>query len=275
MLEVDMKVLNFSPKWMLFVFLSVVQPSNGKENPGIHLTNLNPSQLPPSVTITIDKDPVYQTRKTYEAYPLNEVLKKVPVPSGLETEDAIIVFTAFDGYEVTIPYSNTKKEQGFIAFRDLAAPANEKWIEFQFGKTRTTPAPFYLVWPKKGLDKWKYPWPFQLVNISIRPALESFGAAVPSSNNNQVKKGFVLFSQYCIRCHSMNLSGGTVGPELNVPKNITEYFKEEALPGFILDAPSYRSGTKMPAFDGIIDKNEMKNLLEYLRYMKTEKINVR
>ncbi len=270
-----MKMLNFSPKWIFFVFLAVVQSSQGKEAPGIELTDLSPSQLPTSVTVTIDKDPVYQTQKTYEAYPLNEVLKKVPVSPELKAEDAIIVFTASDGYQVTIPYSNAVREQGYIAFRDLAAPGNKKWIDFKFGKTTTTPAPYYLVWSKKGLDKWKYPWPFQLVNISVRPASEYFGAAVPSSKNNQVKKGFVIFSQYCIRCHSINLSGGTVGSELNVPKNVTEYFKEEALAGFILDAPSYRSGTKMPVFDGLINQSEMKYLLDYLRHMKTEKINVR
>ena len=136
-----------------------------------------------------------------------------------------------------------------------------------------TPAPYYLVWPKKGLDKWQYPWPFQLVKISLRPASEYFGAAVPSGKNNHVKKGFVLFSQYCIRCHSINLSGGKLGPELNVPKNITEYFEGEALSGFILKAPSYLPGTKMPVFEGLINEGEMKNLLDYLKHMKSQKIN--
>ena len=186
----------------------------------------------------------------------------------------MIVFTAADGYGVSIPYKDAMNEQGFIAFRDLAAPNKKKWIEFKFGRKMITPAPSYLVWPKKGLNKWKYPWPFQLVNISLQPASIYFGSAAPTSSNTNVKNGFILFSQYCIRCHSINLEGGKVGPELNIPRNITEYFKENELAGFILNAPSYRAGTKMPVFDHLFNSDEIKDLLHYLKQMKLEKIDV-
>jgi hypothetical protein len=81
-------------------------------------------------------------------------------------------------------------EQGFIAFRDNGAE-NKKCLDFKFGKQTITPAPFYLVWPKKGLDEWCYPWPFQLVSLSLEPAETYFGAAAPAASTNaQVNKGF-------------------------------------------------------------------------------------
>lgn len=252
MLEISYENIKFSTQIDVLFFLAAVQSAFGKEWPVINLTDLNASHLPPPVKITIENDPVYQIRKVYEGYPLKEILKKVPAPRTLNTEETVIVFTASDGYEVSMPYNHAIREQGYIAFRDHDAPGNKKWMGFKFGKKLITPAPYYLVWPKKGLDKWKYPWPFQLVKISFQPVSEYFGAAVPSRKNTHVKNGFNLFSQYCISCHSMNLSGGEVGPELNIPRNITEYFKENELAGFILNAPSYRAGTKMPVFDSLI-----------------------
>jgi cytochrome c2 len=81
----------------------------------------------------------------------------------------------------------------------------------------------------------------------------------------------MLFSRYCIRCHSVNLFGGKVGPELNIPKNITEYFKEQDLPKFILNANAYRAGTKMPNFESIITTDDAENIVHYLKQMKSEK----
>ena len=64
------------------------------------------------------------------------------------------------------------------------AAENKKWQDFKFGKQTMTPAPFYLVWPKKGLDEWRYPWPFQLVSLSLQPAKTYYGAAAPVTNTD-------------------------------------------------------------------------------------------
>ncbi|MGR9116427.1 MAG: c-type cytochrome [Gammaproteobacteria bacterium] len=225
-----------------------------------------------AVRITVNSDPVYKTPKQYLGYPLKEIIETLKIPKPFHAEDMVLVFTAKDGYRVAMSYSDAVKEQGFVAFKDTAAE-NGNWLEFKFGKQKMTPAPFYLVWPNKGLDKWRYPWPFQLTTISLEPSSVYFGAAAPRSADAEIQKGFNLFSSYCIRCHSVNLAGGQVGPELNVPKNITEYFIDRELSGFIINAPAYRAGTKMPAFNTTLDADQVSAIVHYLEHMKTEKVN--
>ncbi|MGR9044001.1 MAG: c-type cytochrome [Gammaproteobacteria bacterium] len=228
-----------------------------------------------SARITIKKDPVYKGTKHYQGYPLTEIIKTLTLPEPYRDDDKVIVFTAKDGYRVAMAFDDALKEQGYLAYRDHDAAAGAEWTEFKFGKQKMTPAPFYLVWPKPGLDKWRYPWPFQLTKISLEPISVYFGAAAPKSPDADVRNGFSLFATYCIRCHSVNLAGGQVGPELNVPQNITEYFIEQALSGFILNAPAYRSGTKMPAFVDTLEPDQVRSIIHYLRHMKTEKIDAK
>jgi mono/diheme cytochrome c family protein len=86
-----------------------------------------------------------------------------------------------------------------------------------------------------------------------------------------VRKGFALFKNQCIRCHSLNLQGGEVGPELNSPKNVTEYWDKATLRAFIRDAASFRLKDKMPSFHQLTDEN-LDELLAYFIYMKGHKL---
>lgn len=257
---------------LVFLLLSLPQSGWATDWPTFDLLKATASNPPKSQTVIVSHDPAYKTAKEYQTYPLAEILNKITVPDSLKKDELVIVFTCADGYKVSMAYSDAIIEQGFIAFKDNAAAANNNWLDFKFGKQTMTPAPFYLVWPKKGLDEWRYPWPFQLVSLSLQPASVYFGAAAPVHADARINNGFVLFSRYCIRCHSVNLSGGKVGPELNIPKNITEYFKEQELSGFILNATVFRAGTKMPNFLGIITVNDAKDIVSYLKQKKSEKI---
>lgn len=256
-------------KLFLFLLITIFISHSvfADEWPTIELAGID---LSAAKRIQIEKDPVYKTAKEYEAIPLTQVLSRFS-ETDRAAKDRVVVFVAKDGYSVSMALADAMSEQGFIAFRDTEAPSGQKWLTFKFGKETTTPAPFYLVWPKQGLDKWRYPWPFQLASISLQPASTFFGAAAPAKKTDDIRTGFNLFSTYCIRCHSVNLSGGQVGPELNIPKNITEYFIEAELAGFILNAPSYRSGTKMPSFEKILDRQQAEAIVTYLKYMKNEK----
>ena len=254
------------------VQLLAVFTASAQNWPSMNLTEIDPARLK-AAQITVSQDPVYKSAKQYQGYALTEILKNLKIPKPYQPEDMVIVFTAKDGYRVAMAFNDAINEQGYIAFRDTAAAENKKWLEFKYGKQKTTPDPFYLVWPKQGLDKWRYPWPYQLTAISLEPASVYFGAAAPRHSDTEVRKGFNLFSTYCIRCHSVNLAGGQLGPELNVPKNITEYFIAGELSGFILNAPAYRAGTKMPVFAETLGADQVQSIVHYLQHMKTEKIN--
>jgi mono/diheme cytochrome c family protein len=257
---------------LLFLFMSLPLPSWAADWPTFNLLEATTSNTPKPQTVKVSHDTVYKTAKEYQAYPLAEILSKITVPDSLKTNELVIVFTSADGYKVSMAYGDAIAEQGFIAFKDNAATENKNWLDFKFGKQTMTPAPFYLVWPKKDLDEWRFPWPFQLVSLSLQPAKAYFGAAAPIHTDARIDHGFDLFSRYCIRCHSVNLSGGKVGPELNIPKNISEYFKEQELSGFILNASAYRAGTKMPNFESVITAEDVKDIVHYLKQKKPEKL---
>ena len=248
------------------------QTSQAADWPTFDLKDADFAHTLKAQTITVDHDPVYQSSKQYQAYALSEIIKKLNLPADQQSSDWVLVFTAADGYNVAMDYHDALKEHGYIAFKDNAA-GTDTWQPFKFGKKTITPAPYYLVWPKSGLDEWHYPWPFQLVAVSLQPANVYYGAAAPANNSDtQVNNGFKLFSRYCIRCHSVNLAGGNVGPELNIPKNISEYFNEHELPGFIRNATAYRAGTQMPSFEKLISADDTLAIVQYLKKKKSEKI---
>ena len=84
-------------------------------------------------------------------------------------------------------------------------------------------------------------------------------------------KGFAIFKSSCIRCHSINLQGGDLGPELNAPQNVTEYWRPEILRAFIQNSTAFRYKSKMPAFPDMTAK-QLDQLLAYLKHMKEHKI---
>ena len=63
-------------------------------------------QLPAATQVTIKNDPVYNSVKTYQAYPLIDVIKKLLQKSTTPLKNKLIVFTAADGYKVTMNYQD-------------------------------------------------------------------------------------------------------------------------------------------------------------------------
>jgi len=221
-------------------------------------------QFPTIVKISITKDPIYKTKKQYLAYPLINIVKKLAKQSKKTLNNGILIFTAADGYKVSMSYQDALLKKGFIAFKDLSA-INANWAKFKFGNEVITPAPYYLVWQNTDIDKWRYPSPFQLISISLESADNYYSKAAPGNNSTQAIAGFNLFSRYCIRCHSVNHTGGKLGPELNLPNNVTTLYSEDHLTKFIRDATKFNTSTKMPVFEGIISKKDTLSIQYYLK----------
>jgi mono/diheme cytochrome c family protein len=227
----------------------------------------------PVSTLTVD-DPVYKIRKTYEGFWLKDVLKLVQTLPDFEKgagKDHEIIFHCRDGYSPTTLLSNLKNHQALLAFRDTSAPKGQNWVSFTQGKAQITPAPFYLVWDVSGES---YPWPYQLVGMELINFADKFSKIYPEDvkKDSSAFRGFRIFKDDCLRCHSINLQGGVLGPELNIPKNILEYWTRSNLIEFIKNSESFRARSKMPSFPNL-SSSQIEDVLSYLEWAKDNKKN--
>lgn len=215
-----------------------------------------------SKIVTVD-DPVYKKKKQYEAFPLINVLNFLNLKNKLEP----IEFTCSDGYKPVVEMDLIEKGQPYLAFRDIE---NKDWEEFSVGKSKKTPGPFYLIWPLKIEEA---NWPYQIVGISQINFQENYSKIFPSGKKlpGEVTRGFNVFRKHCLKCHSINLEGGELGPELNIPKNITEYRSRKFLKKFILDSNSFRFKSPMPPFKDILTNQEIDEVLSYISWMSRSK----
>jgi mono/diheme cytochrome c family protein len=220
----------------------------------------------PKQTITFD-DPVYRRKMTYDAFPLRDLLQL----AGASPEDKAdeLVFTASDGYSPNMKFSRLKNLKGYLAFQEHGKSG--QFTGINQGKSKISPGPFYVVW--EGDAQSEIPWPYQLVKIEVVDWAKKYPLVIPpnAAAESTTMKGFALFKAECIRCHSINLQGGDLGPELNAPQNVTEYWKPEVLRAFIHDAPSFRYKSKMPSFSHL-KPEQIEQLISYLAHMKAFKI---
>ena len=158
------------------------------------------------------------------------------------------------------------EEGAYVAIEDLDVAGWEP-----IGPQHANPGPFYLVWSKPeqtNLDSHPRPWELEKIEIAkfdtIYPHTSPGESASPAA-----QRGYESFRDRCIKCHAINREGGHVGPDLNVPQNVTEYRPEDQIRAYIKNPASFRYGN-MPAHPDIKD-DELDALIAYLRAMKDRK----
>lgn len=221
----------------------------------------------PAQKIEVD-DPVYKAKKVFEGFLLRDVLKLAGMAADAAADE--IVFTAKDGYSPNMTFDKLKKYDAYLVFRE----AGKKSFDLvEQGRSKISPGPFYVVWKKnKGSDH--VPWPYQLVKIEAVNFKTKYPKVFPQNvdDDSSERRGFLIFKAECIRCHSINLQGGDLGPELNAPKNITEYWRADVLEAFIKDATSFRYKSKMPPFKSLTSE-QLRDLMNYLKHMAKHKLH--
>ncbi len=210
-------------------------------------------------------DPVYLRKQQYQGFWLRDVLKELSQGRGSEA-GLYVRFRCKDGYLPIMPLARAMEGKGLVAIRDAKAPQGKDWQPLPGSGVASTPAPAYLVWDSPPGGPEEYPWPYQMLAIELISSSE----ILAGMGSDSTKHGGELFMLHCVKCHAINGVGGTFGPELNSPCSVTEYWNPRLLKQFIKKASSVRTGTKMPDFDSLPEK-EIHAIIEYLQSLAGNK----
>ncbi len=185
--------------------------------------------------------------------------------------DPALRFNCRDGYKAIVVLSEVSDlNRGFLVSKQLShSKGGCPWSPINEGKVSVDPSPFALLWSDGPEKESGLPLPFGIVSVELASAKDLYGASYPLAHP-EVLPGFRVFQKKCISCHSVNMEGGAVGPELNVPKNVTEYWQKEHFFGFVKSPQSYRWKSRMAI--GHLSDDELRDVHRYLVSMKDNKV---
>ncbi|MBF4472270.1 c-type cytochrome [Flavobacterium sp. HJJ] len=218
--------------------------------------------------VTVINDPVYHKTKKYQAVSASDIVKNEVDLSKIKIKNTIIVFECIDGYKPEMPLELFLKAKPYLAFKDVDAPKDSNWERIVKNGNEMNADPFYLVYTSVSANNQEYKWPYNVIKFHLEPKNKNIVALQPKDNETTMK-GFTLFQKHCITCHAINGIGGEMGPELNYPKNVTEYWKENELIDYIVNPASFRHKVKMPTLG--ITKQQSEEIIDYLKYMSERK----
>jgi mono/diheme cytochrome c family protein len=227
--------------------------------------------------VEVPRDPYYGRAKSFLACPLGAVLAAGfgAAPDAGSDEDYF--FRARDGYVKPASGARLAEPGGFLALADAGRGGDAGTPAWEpIDRRQLDPGPFYVVWTRPGQDDpHRYPWPYQLEAVEIA----SFAARYPHTAPESAERGtiawegFAVFRRECIACHAVNGEGGSVGPELNVPRSIVEYRPAAQIKAYVRDPGSFRY-TSMPAHLHLSDA-ELDALVAYFETMSRSKFDPR
>jgi cytochrome c2 len=212
-------------------------------------------------------NPVFKNSCKHRGFKLSELLTLF---KSYDSElDQALRFTGTDGYSSIVRLKDIHIARAFLAGKPFNRDPNCIWDTIPMGKEKLDPAPFALIWNDWQKSEVSLPYPYSVASVELGLARDFYGATYPV-NLESAMKGFNLFRTKCLSCHSVNLVGGIVGPELNVPKNVTEYWSKENFINFVANPQSFRWRSKMQIPK--LPKNEIEEIHHYLSEMKKRKL---
>jgi cytochrome c2 len=226
------------------------------------------NKLGKDTIVTIANDPVYHKAKKYKAVNALVLIKNEIDLTKIDPKNTKIVFECIDGYKPEMPLELFLNANPYLAFEDVDAPKGAQWEPIIKNENEMNAAPFYIVYPSVSEKYSQYKWPYNLVKIYLEPLNQSTKELFPAKNK-ALELGYTLFTNKCLTCHAINGIGGTMGPELNYPKSVTEYWKENELVDYIVNPASFRNKVKMPTLG--ISKQQSQEIVDYLKYMSENK----
>ncbi len=218
---------------------------------------------PPQIIET--QDDQYGRRKRFRALSMATIFDRTLGREAVRGNE--ILLRALDGYVISLAGSRLYDGDAYLAFDDADVPGFEP-----IGPKRVDPGPYYLIWPKdEQHDLVQWPRPYQLSNIAIATYASRFPHTLPegAEKDELVNHGFGIWKSLCVHCHAINREGGRVGPDLNVPKNVLEYWTEDNFRAYVKNPQTFRYGN-MPPNPQLTDR-DLDGIVAYLRYMQTKK----
>ncbi len=214
-------------------------------------------------------DSYYKKEKSWKSIRLLPVIKSMFKLNAEQMRTKSFMMRASDGYSVLIRGDQLLEDDAYLAVEDNEHPDWEL-----VGEQKANPGPVYMIWKKPehhDLHAWPRPW--QLAHIEIATFEEAYAKIIPQNieEDSLAAKGFELFKHNCVRCHAVNRQGGRLGPELNVPQNITEYRPEEQIKAYIKNPLTFRYGS-MPAFEQF-EPEELDAIVAYFKVMRDQKFD--
>jgi len=263
--------------FFIFSFLSC----NQKKEQKVETTSIVPTEIKLDLldlqkknrlgkvtAVTIANDPVYHKEKKYNAVSTSLLIKNEIDLTKIDPKNTKIVFECIDGYKPEMPLELFLSAKPYLAFEDVDAPKGSKWEPIIKNGNEMNAEPFYIVYTSVSEKDSRYKWPYNLVKMHLEPLNQSTKELYPLKNK-KLESGYTLFKNQCLTCHSINGIGGTMGPELNYPKSVTEYWKENELVDYIVNPASFRNKVKMPTLG--TTKQQSQEIVDYLKYMSENK----
>ncbi len=221
-------------------------------------------------TRTVD-DPEYKARHSYLGIDFKTLLTRAGFPPGVQ-----LLLVCSDGY--SIPFDSSvllgNEWQGLLALRDTAATGDNYFVPLDHGGELVDLSPFYLVWSphpdatgNSTVTPAELPWPYQLTGIRRLQPTDYQSAMPPAAAPAAVQEGFDLYFRHCIKCHSINGSGGTLGPALDVEHGLTDILARSNVRDLIVQMSKYVPQSKMPDFNDTLSEQGVDALLAYLTAM--------
>ena len=201
---------------------------------------------------------------------LDKILDEAFGPEWKQQDE--LLFTCVDGYQPSIPIQNFTTGRAYLAYG--RTDQKDFTVHNKLQNEKKVPlGPFYLIWQKQGNnDVWGAShWPYQVAKMEFITFKEKFSHLYPKEKTSaKVNRGFVVFRNKCINCHTINGQGGKKGVELNYPASVTEYIKKDWLKKWIRSPRSVRYSSTMSDFPG--SDEELDAVIAYLEAMSRHKM---
>ena len=211
---------------------------------------------------TVAYDPFFGPGTTFRGFSVNEGLETLGINAEIERADSLeIIFICKDGYAPAMPLRTFLTRDAFIL------PQTEKDLPNWPEEVRKKILPYYITFTD-ARDMERLPFPYGTIKIKVdySTTQHHYSFPKPIQKDSILTAGFQFFQLRCGKCHSVNKEGGSVGPELNYPQNITEYRSKEYLRAFIQNPQSFRYNSAMGPMD--LSEDEFDLVYGYLRAMR-------